>query len=254
MSLTQSLVIGIINGLVGQDVEELVNQLPKNLGEEIGHLIKRCANDQTDSASCEIANWLDANRKKAADLAGFLLVGLSRDSLQETQSDSLIPKYLEVLNTIVGAMRAMKRGLVLRGFLHTDKILSYWAIDDYDGQVDLLEKDEKYDYISLSYRKPAIYLLDESVELGRLSELNLAIRKRGRLEHEILRNCPRVRCIRQFEIEADFLHGSIEIHEDTLGILEMILSLPQALAAQSVPIIKVQEQINEARKKGLMPS
>jgi hypothetical protein len=238
----------MIKGMGGPDIEEFVGGLPKQLGEEVGRHIRAYSAGSPQQDSGQLAKWLDSHRDKAADLMGAILARLAIGGGQELESDSLIPYYLDVLNSIVGAMRTTRRDMVLRGFLHTDACLSYWRTESRDRPVDLLKKHPSLDIIMMNMGCPQIYLLDGPTSRERLRDLNLVIRKHGGLEFNDYYRCPRVGNIREFEIELNAKTEKLDLPVRAPGIPELLWSVPIAMQAQAIPLQMLKDTIERARQ------
>lgn len=229
--MISSVVIGFVKGLGGPDLEKWRKDLPKALAEKVGAIIREnfdSVQGLNETGQELLKEILDEDEELATE-AMSIIIGQEAESKSD---DSLLPDYLEVLNTIVKILRESKRSIVLKGFLHSDNCLTYW---EYKDDISEFEKHPTLEII-MSYRtNPEIYIIESNDLDSDLDKMNLHIRKTGALESKA---DIKVDGIREFEFDTKFSmikNNTIEIPLGAPGMIALITSAPHALKSQGVP-------------------
>jgi len=106
-------------------LDEWIEDLPKKAGEAIGDSVRRHRDEQ---------GMLDAERQKEledilrsdADIASDAVSNILEKEANASTKGSVLPGYLEVLNTFAKVIEDLERPIVLKGFLHSPECLAYW--------------------------------------------------------------------------------------------------------------------------------
>ncbi len=115
MAIIDRLIIGFVKGVGGPDLDDWIEDLPGKAGEKLGELIRRNL-DSAGILTTAGENELRALLKEDKGIATDVMSAILEKESGGLSNDSIIPSYLEVLNTIVKVVRDRRHPLVLRGF------------------------------------------------------------------------------------------------------------------------------------------
>jgi hypothetical protein len=236
MSILIKFVLGTVRGMGGPDLQAWIDNLPGKIGEEFGGIVRFNLDPS--------GRLTETGRKRLEDA----LVGKSVDQVSEIlptlvpRSDSVLSVYLTALNLVVATLREGSYPIVVRGFIHSPNVVSYWHFDSKRGSqlIDFTVRPDG-DSIACSFQLK-IHLLDGLYEDSDRDTLNVQIRKVDThdLNKERLKGSVRVKTIREFKIEGvrDFERvpipaKPIEIPDGAPGIPIMLASVDRAIAKQA---------------------
>jgi hypothetical protein len=245
MGILIDIIIGLIHGLGGPDLKSWVDDLPSELGTTIGKIVKQNLVDGqlTEDGIKSIESWLRINEKEISRIISSLLS-------PRAAKDSLIPYYTRALNIVVETIRQTGRSLVLRGFLHDTDCLTYWEYNTRLGSVlETFRKSTDFESIHVPFGLK-IHVLKEKWSESQLQELNMKIRKQGRLDYADYSSSNEVNLINEFTVMLD-LFKEVEIPLGAPGIITMITSLSDATTIQGVPSEMLSKTIAKALKQKL---
>ena len=251
MSITTTLVTGIIKGLGGPDLDAFLDDLTSTFGQKLGSILGRIVASSGKELLQEqrvLQEWLRENPTASEKLTAKAFVRASKEAGSPDLID-LLDDYLNVLNGIVGVIMTTNRSLVLRGFLHEAACTSYWeykssSINEKPGY---FRKDPNLRFIHPPSSQPRVFILNEEPSDSAIEDLNLQVRKSrlGQLETWNHRDAREVSGIREFEVEfRDYRNNTSGIPDGVPGILAMAQSLSTAREAQGLPATKLRETLN----------
>jgi hypothetical protein len=250
MAIIERIVIGFVKGMGGPDLDEWIDDLPKKAGVTIGDIVRRHR---------DVDGRLNAEGEKELEKILHADISITTDAMSVilekeaniNATDSVLPSYLEVLNTVVKIMRDIKRPIVLRGFLHSHDCLTYWYYDLGDfSKIKEYKIHPSVEVIMLS-SGPKICILDSTNIDEDLQRLNLEIRtsQLHKLDYKIYSAGKEVGDIREFTIGLDgYGNDDLQIPFGAPGLVSLISSIPDALSFQSMPSKEVEKTIKKLKE------
>jgi hypothetical protein len=236
--------MGILRGMGGPDLSRWLDDLPGEIGSQIGKVLKDHLVGQeclSDIAAQQLEAWMRSHTDSLSDIVASLL---KTPAAEQT----LIPYYLCTLNTVVSVIRRIGRPVVIRGFLHDQHCITYWHCETQEAQrLPDFEKHPSLDIINLP-QQLTVYIAAERGQDQLVEELNLKIRKSKfhKLELTDYNFMEKIDQIDEFNVF--FVgKGTKPIEPGAPGIISMLLSLPIATSAQGLPV----EMIRTTMKKAL---
>jgi hypothetical protein len=250
MALSTKFITGIIKGLGGPDLDELLENITKELGNEVGSLLRNIVSSSGEKLRAEeeeLKRWIEKNPQESTYMTSAVIdKAIEEDS---PEAASLLSDYLVVLNFVITSIRRTNRSILLRGFLHDENCTSYWECDRLShGEPQYFRKPPNSERIMPPSSKPTVHIIDEKPDDSLIRELNLKIRrnKYGRLEEDKYRRAKKIENIEEFTVEfGGYPKQTAEIPLGASGIMAMIQSLTIALEAQGSPKIELEGTLKE---------
>lgn len=251
MSLSTKFITGIIKGFGGPDLDELLDNITKKLGNEVGSLLKNIVSSSGEKLRAEeeeLKRWIKRNPQESTYMTSAVIEKAVEEDSPEAAS--LLSDYLVGLNFVIASIRKTNRSILLRGFLHDENCTSYWECDGLlsHGEPQYFRKHPNLELIMPPSSKPAVHIIDEKPDDSLIRELNLKIRKNkyGRLEEDKYRRAKKIENIEEFTVEFDaYPKETAEIPLGASGIIAMIYSLTIALEAQGSPKLELKSTLKE---------
>lgn len=249
MSLIVDFTLGAIKEMAPPELKEWLDNAPEKAGGATVRFIKGMLDAgtlKTPEGEKKLREKLEENPDAGEKIMSSIL------EAQASESDSLLPRYLQILNIVIDRIKTNKRPIVTKGFLHSKTAVTYWHFPE--EKLDRVEKfaiKEGENSIGRKYPSElSIYFLEDQLTQEGIDELNLSIRtaQGHQLAQERYRGSFRIRSIEEFQIIGEWPQDmfkppppAIPIPFGVPGVATMLLSVDRALEKQRYPFRVTQE-------------
>lgn len=254
MSPVTKFVLAMVKGMGGPDLEKAIEDTVSWAGEEVGKLMREVAkgtpSESKKKSEEKLVAYLESHQEQATGIFASLIAGIDSTS---TSSDFTLQGFLQVLNIVCSMAERVNGSLVLQGFVHSDKCLSYWHRKEKNESPGFQPFYKMSGGMSV-IRPPSnmeIYILPEST--GTVASLNGAIRRNENreLSFQSYFRCPKVWEIRETEIVfAGGENDDAEIPDGAPALLSLAKSIPLAISSYQAPAVALAQTLQSISKLG----
>ncbi|MGP8322312.1 MAG: hypothetical protein ACT6FE_08370 [Methanosarcinaceae archaeon] len=248
MSFTMNLVLGLIKGMGGPDLQKIIDKLPEEIGTDIGTILKSYISNSSNNYS-RLVDWINNNRNQSDILLKSVYdvsISNAKNLENSNYNTTVLDDYLTVINLVIRTIiEDIKRPIVLQGFFHKENCLSYWHFVDLSN-IAPISYDPKHNFIKLP-SWPRIYILNKKINEDNISKLNTKIRKNSsdRLDPADYLKSKYVSLIREFDLELGASLNTVKIPDGAPAIISMVNSLELAKNAHFGPSSQLKNTLNK---------